>query len=282
MDFFERIRSFFITVLFVLCSLLPWIPAEKVDMDKFELAWSDEFDGNTLDSTKWKGLFFSGDETFMRKGGYWNMTQIAVKDGNLHISTDYYENGLNGNGLGGWYSGAIYTKDLFEQTHGYFEIRCILPEGNGMWSAFWLNCSTMSNVDGSGKDGAEIDIFESAFYDSTLRNQVSCNIHYDGYGEDLQSSNVCQPLILANNPYEEYNTYGLEWNEDEYIFYINGIETGRSTFGGTSMVDEYLILSVEVGGANGVAADSWAGSKLEPGTETGDFIVDYVRVYQYK
>lgn len=282
MAIFERILSFFISIFFMLSGFIPGLPVEKVDMEKFTLVWEDNFDGDSLDRTKWSGMYFDGDKTFTRKGGYWNMSQIEVKDGNLHISTDYYENGLDGNGKEGWYSAGIYTKGLFEQTHGYFEVRCILPEGNGMWSAFWLNGVNMANVDGSGRDGAEIDVFESAFYGSPIKNMVSSNIHFDGYEEGLQSMNVCQPIITANNPYEEYNTYALEWNEDEYIFYINGIKTGSSSFGGTSLVDEFLLLSVEVGGTNGIAQDSWAGDKLEKGTQTTDFIVDYVRVYSYK
>ena len=88
--------------------------------------------------------------------------------------------------------------------------------------------------------------------------------------------------MLFNNPYEKFNTYGLEWNEKEYIFYVNGIKTGRSSFGGASMVPEFLILSVEVGEENAISGASWAEGVLAPGCETTDFIVDYVRAYQYK
>ncbi len=73
----------------------------------------------------------------------------------------------------------------------------------------------------------------------------------------------------------------IEWNESEYIFYINGVETGRSDFGGTSRVPEYLLLTAEVGGSNGAAGTSWAGEALNTGAEPTDFVVDYVRVYQY-
>ena len=72
----------------------------------------------------------------------------------------------------------------------------------------------------------------------------------------------------------------VEWNEDEYIFYINGVETGRSSFGGVSKVPEYLLLTVEVGGSGGRAGSSWAGKAPARDAETTDFIVDYVRVYQ--
>lgn len=260
----------------------PLLTQKTMDPDAFELVWADEFDGDTLDASKWRGCNHTYGQTMLRKGGYWNLDQVSVHDGNLHISTEYYENGYQDNGKAGWYSGAVFTKDLFEQKHGYFEVRCILPQGSGMWSAFWLNSNTMSQVGNGGTDGAEIDIFESAYYDTPFKNRVSSAIHYDGYEEDLQSLTVTNPFIFGNDPYTQYNTYGLAWNEDEYIFYINGIETGRSDFGGASCAPEYLILSVEVGGTNGVAADNWAGSALKKDATPTDFIVDYVRVYQYK
>ena len=278
----ERVVSFFMSVLFMLASVLPFFKTKEVDMDKFELVWADEFDADSLDATKWRDRFVENGTTYMRKGGYWNTDMVCVKDGNLHISTVYYPDGYKDNGMPGWYSASLTTKKLFEQTYGYFEIRCILPKGNGMWSAFWLSCGGIGNVGNGGTDGAEIDIFESPFYGQSIANMISTNVHYDGYGTEHKSTNVCKPILLANNPYEEFNTYALEWNEDEYIFYINGMETGRSSFGGTSKVAEYMILSVEVGGANGIAADSWAGKALASDTQTTDFIVDYVRVYQYK
>ena len=111
---------------------------------------------------------------------------------------------------------------------------------------------------------------------------VISGIHYDGYGEGHKGDSIGK--WFSNNPYEEFNTYGLEWNENEYIFYINGVETGRLSTGGVSQNPEYLILSCEVAGENGVAnADRHGTGKMsmEPG-DTAEFIVDYVRVYQYK
>ena len=131
------------------------------------------------------------------------------------------------------------------------------------------------NEDGSGKDGTEIDIFESDCYNSFLRNSVSSNLHYDGYNEAHKMMGA-KDFLTLNNPYEEFNTYGLEWNENEYIFYINGVETFRTDFGGVSQNEEYLILSVEMKGENGVPSNR----ENVRGEET-KFIVDYVKVYQY-
>ena len=41
-------------------------------------------------------------------------------------------------------------------------------------------------------------------------------------------------------------------------------------------------MTAEVGGANGVAAASWAGDALAKDAAPTDFIVDYVKVYRYK
>lgn len=285
LEFISFIRSVFalFTCISMFISTGSFV-ASVPHKEDFELVWADEFEGDTLDTDVWSGHYFN-DGTAMRKGGYWNMDFATVKDGNLHISTKYYPDGYNGNGIAGWYTCAIDTQETFSQTYGYFEVRCILPKGAGAWSAFWLMPDQVANIDGSGKDGAEIDIYESPFFSestSLSRNRVSSAIHFDGYGDAHQSKTVCKPYIFINNPYENYNTYGLEWNEDEYIFYVNGIETGRTSFGGTSQVDEWLILSVEIGGADGVATDSWAGNALTPDIQVTDFIVDYVRVYQYK
>lgn len=253
---------------------------KEIDLEEFSLVWSDEFDGDAIDAESWKGVYGNTTKAVMRKGGYIHSDLAEVKDGNLHIYTKYLENGT-GEGPAGYYSYMMYTRDFHEQKYGYFEVRCILPKGAGQWAAFWMNSRNMENVDGSAADGAEIDIFESPYYHKKLfHNFVSSNVYYDGYGADIVKGKM--GIFEANNPYEEYNTYGLEWNENEYIFYINGKETARTDFG-VSQSPEYLILSVEVGGSNGVPdPDSWAGDMSKNEDLPSDFVVDYVRAYQYK
>ena len=113
---------------------------------------------------------------------------------------------------------------------------------------------------------------------------VITGIHYDGYGEDEGSDSIGK-LWIDNDPYTEYNTYGVEWNENEYIFYINGHETGRLSTGGVSQNPEFLLLSVEVAGHDGIADADRHGTgkitKTPQGNWPVEFKVDYVRVYQY-
>ena len=288
---FRAIISFFLAIASLFCEIfgMPAIPHGKsVDMSKFELVWADEFDGSTLDETKWGnhgGWNADASGTYIRKGSYWNKKMCSVHDGALHIRTEYYPDGFENNGKPGWYTSGIDTSNKFSQCRGYFECRCILPKGVGLWSAFWIYCGSVGSIGNGGTDGAEIDIYESAKYHlgKNYRNSVSSAIHYDGYGEFHESDTVHWTKVTDNNPYENFNTYSLEWNDKEYVFYINGIKVGSSDFGGTSQVPENLILSVEVGGENAVPDDSWAGPSIETNTEPlTDFIVDYVRVYQYK
>lgn len=255
----------------------------SLDMSKFELVWADEFDGTELDRTKWRGHFFDLDSETpaMRRGGYWVDDMIEVTDGNLTIHTKYLEDGVN-NGKAGYYSSGIET--IYEQKFGYFETRCILPPGEDIWSAFWMYCAGVGEIGNGGRDGAEIDIFEAPFYADKKNNCVYMNVHYDGYGEHHKSENLGK--FYVPDPYTTYNTYGLEWNEDEYIFYINGIEAARTDFGGTSLVPEPMLLTVEVGGTheNGVLypSEEVVNSKINKEVLPSKFIVDYVRSYQYK
>ena len=281
MEFFKPIISILTTVIMTLCFWLdiPCYPmGEEVDMNKFELTFADEFDGE-LDRSVWSGHYQYGNKTVSRKGSFWNQYLAQTKDGNLVIPVVYLEDGMGGEGAG-WYTAGIDTDadapNGFSQKFGYFECRCILPEGADVWSAFWLMNSGVFDVDGSGQDGTEIDIFESDGYEKLLNRNISSNLHFDGYGDDHQKMGA-KRFLIKNNPYEEYNTYGLEWNEDEYIFYINGVETFRTSFGGVSQNPEYLILSVEMRGEDGIPSQ-----RENAPADGAEFIIDYVRVYQYK
>ncbi len=290
-----------IAVLMMISAALPEmlslgkLPEGKtINLDEYELVWSDEFDGTALDKSKWSYNWW---ET-QRKGGYWHEDMVSVKDGNLVIKTEYLDEPLENYYYDKWhneidfkeYEPGYYTGVInsnYEQCYGYFEVRCILPAAQGLWSAFWMMNDKVEDVDGSGQDGTEVDIFESFYYkDHWWGNDcVVSGIHYDGYGEGHKGDSIGKTFI-ENDPYTEYNTYGLEWTKDEYIFYLNGVETGRLSTGGVSQNPEYLILSCEVSGENGVASGDRHGAgvitKTPKGNWPAEFKVDYVRCYQYK
>lgn len=272
------------------------VSENTIDMDKFELTWSDEFDGDSIDMNKWQYEWWITE----RKGGYWHEDLAEVKDGNLVISAKYMSEPLENRYYdqyhdvinfkeykSGYYSALITTENKFEQCYGYFEVRCKLPAGTGLWSSFWMMNKGVYNIDGYGDDGTEVDIFESMYYKDHWwgSDAVIGGIHYDGYGTDSKGDSIGM-VFMENNPYEEFNTYGLEWNEDEYIFYINRKEAGRISTGGVSDNPEYLLLSVEIAGKDGIAdADRHGTGKITHTPEKNwpvQFVVDYVKCYQYK
>lgn len=275
---------------------LPKIPdGQRLDRSKFTLTWEDNFNGDKIDTQKWGSEWW----VTMRKGGYWHEDMARVENGNLIISTQYFDEPLENKYYekwhdtidfdeykAGYYSTVLTTRGKFEQKYGYFEVRCILPAGYGLWSSFWMMNEGVFQVNGNGDDGTEVDVYESMGYKDHkfgLDYVQSC-IYYDGYDEGKQGQNLGD-FFIDNDPYSEYNTYGLEWNEDEYIFYINDIETGRTSRGGVSDNPEYLLLSVEVAGKNGVAdSDRHGTGKITKTPKENwpcEFIVDYVKCYQY-
>jgi len=261
----------------------------KLDLDKFELTWSDEFDGDKLHLDKWSNwnehgpLGDANESARPRHDGWSCLDMTRVEDSKLHISTVNSAEGMAG-GPPGSYAAAISTRHTFRQKYGYFEARCKLPKGLGLWSAFWMhNEKVINEVDGTGRNGTEIDVMESPFYRSRnplRKNSVPSSLHYGSYGLFHVMKNVGRYRV--DDPYDSFHTYGLEWNENGYIFYIDGVETGRSRAGGVSRNEQYLILSVEHhrGGFKGLF---WAGDvRRNRPEDMTDFEVDYVRAYQYK
>lgn len=269
------IKKFFASLMAIieLCGLtifdMPVKPhGQELDLTGYTLVFEDEFDGTEFDTDVWE-YRASG----ARRGGFNAPSQVEIKDGNMILTGEYRTDGEYGEG---WYTGMVRLKQWY--CKGYFEIRCKVNREDNFWSAFWIQASapyTASESKG-GIGGAEIDIFESVNSGKwTDKNSVSHNIHcagVDGEQEGYQSANLGS--FRGEDIYDEYNTYGLEWTDTEYIFYINGVETRRSSFGnGVSEVLEEVIVSLEIPGEDKLA-------ELDKDTYKTQFTVDYVRIYQ--
>lgn len=248
---------------------LPTTPrGQELDLTGYSIVFEDNFDGTELDTDVWE---YRGSGP--RRGGYNAESQVRVENGNLIISGEYLTDGAYGEG---WYTGMIKLRERY--CRGYFEIKCKVNADSGFWSAFWIQADHPYEAQYSkgGVGGAEIDIFESMSYDRVIgKNSVAQTIHcagVDGVQEGFQSERLGD--FYGNNIYEEYNTYGLEWTEEEYIFYINGVETRRSSFGnGVSEVEEDVIVSLEIPDESKLA-------ELDKETYQTEYIIDYVKIYQ--
>ncbi len=264
-----KILAALLVVAELLCMIIfdtPTTPrGEALDLTGYSLVFSDDFDGDTLDTEKW---FYRGNG--VRRGGYMSSDQIFIRDGNCVLKGEYLEDGKFGEG---WYGGMIALKEKY--LRGYFEVRCICNSDPDFWSAFWIQADDpyTPEVSKGGIGGAELDIFEAMSQDLTFgKNSVTSTIHCAGMEGDTSGelNSAVLGKFKGNNIYQEYNTYGLKWTEEEYIFYINGVETVRSSWGdGVSEVPETVILSLCV-------PSEFTNEKYV----ISEFVVDYVKIWQ--
>ncbi len=268
----KRIISFLIAFINMFLGIadVGTIPnGQKLDLTGYKLVFCDEFDGDSVNTDLW---YYRGLGT--RRAGYTGKDQVKVENGNLVITAEYLKNGCYGEG---WYSGKLGTVEKF--TKGYFEIRCKCNDGGEIWSAFWTMPTTndaayIHDISKGGVGGVELDIFEAPFAnDKNLlrRNAITQTIHCNGGDDDVENlDSRCIGYYNGKNIYAEYNTYGLEWTDDEYIFYINGVETTRSSFSaGVCEVPEEIIVSLEL--PDEITFDH---------DYSTQFIVDYVKIWQ--
>ena len=252
-----------IAALLAFVAALPTAAQEAADLvvdgRRLSLTFEDDFDGAELDPAKWS----RADEMKRQdKDNYWDDSMSHLNGrGELVISARTERN--TGNIL----TGAAWTKGLFEQTYGYYEIRTTLNTVPGYWTAFWLMTDNVASEENGGRDGTEIDVYESAYYNEGL---VQHTLHWDGYAAAHRSVGTTAPLEYDG----EYHTFGVLWTPEEYVFYVDGAETWRTDAGeagGTCEVPLYMIISAETG--------SWTYDKLDKNSLRDRIKIDYVRAY---
>ncbi|MEG1608913.1 MAG: glycoside hydrolase family 16 protein [Clostridia bacterium] len=238
----------------------------------------ENFDGNKL-SDKWSPSLHG-----LRQKEYWCADQVSMADGLVKITAEKDANHNCSSSIcpkEGLFTSGIETRitvdgksiSLFEQAFGYFEAKVKLPKSGGMQSAFWLQTESMRTVGNQGMDGSEIDIYESSFIKNPTK--VGHCIHIDGYDEGHRGGQATRDT--GKDLYEGYHTYALKWTPQEYVFYVDGVATWATDFGGICRVPTFLRLTSAVR-PNGIGAH---GQKLGAFTG-GEFMIDSVKVYQNK
>jgi beta-glucanase (GH16 family) len=226
---------------------LPPPPAGKA----WTLVWHDEFDGSTLDETKWETP-----PDGPRRDAWWMQKAVSV-DGKGHLVIRTFKDGDR------YIDGCARTRGKYERAFGYYEARIQLQRLPGHWPAFWLYNMSEGKIGDQGRDGSEIDIMEKPWLD----DRVNHAIQWDGYGKEHRSAGK---VARAPGLMDGFHTYSLMWTPTEYVFYIDGKETWRTRAGGVCQVPLYIKLSDEVG--------DWAGD-IKKVNLPDEFRVDYVRVY---
>lgn len=252
------------------------IVGEQQNLDGYKLVWSDEFDGNALDKSKFQAYTQTHKRT-TELSGIKASDYVYVKDGQLHMLIKKFGDSFA--------SGAVRTSSTMRYTYGYIEMKAKLPQGKGYWPAYWLNAANLGY-----KMAPEIDIFEVF----GTQNEIVSNLHiwsgtdssahYSFDGATLGSYIKKEDRMVKIDKSDEIHTYGLEWTKDYLAANVDGKVFWKYELDQQDDYKEWLSQELYLILSQGVAfPDSEETNKATVDATTpalGDYIVDYVHLYQ--
>ena len=277
-----------------------------------KVSFQDEFDGTSLDTSKWGYQYGCFDPAQHSQAQYTDSPDnVAVHDGHLSLTARYSPTKTKWDGSqvprtckngdttydAPFTSGMITTKTkdgkvLYAApgTGFYAEARVKLPAGRSSWAAFWG-----TGTKGGWPANGEIDIFESKGYDPSF---LMSNIHTPRAGnpKKTQQHQGAMHGDTASSQ-TEWHTYGLLKTADAIEFYFDGQMTHRvkmSDIKGESNPfadpDNNLVLKLNhmVGGSYLAKHDNWSDKTYVDATKYisdyegagSEMLVDYVRVWE--
>ena len=215
------------------------------------LKFDDEFNGTSLDASKW-GIGSPYGSPTVPVNNYelecYDPALVSVHDGSLHIVAIAKQETCGGS-TKQYAGGMVNTRGLYQHTYGAVEARVYSPAASAgviaNWPAFW-------EVGAVWPQDGENDVYEG------LNARACWHFH----------SNAGAPGGCANGAFTGWHVYGANWHPGRVDYYYDGRLVGSITMGITSVPEWLMIdnaISPTIGGATMVPADMQ---------------VDYVRVWQ--
>jgi beta-glucanase (GH16 family) len=254
---------------------------------EWELAWSDEFDGDELDAEKWSPNVWPARKVNDEDQAYTAREKnIRVKDGMLILEAhkEDYEGAT-------YTSGRVHSSGKGDFLHGRFEVRAKLPYGKGTWPAIWMlpsdpykystTCEEGEDWQGSSTcdawpNSGEIDIMEHVGYQmGHIHGTVHNEAYYWAKWEQRKGR------ILIDGLDEEFHIYALEWTPERIDIFVDDSHYFTYVNEGTGWnvwpYDQpfHLILNIAVGGMWGRS-----GGGIDDDIFPQQMLVDYARVYR--
>jgi beta-glucanase (GH16 family) len=204
------------------------------------LVFSDDFDGDRLDPTKW-GVYEGTKPGSIRK-----VENVWVKDGVLTIRTKRESSGR-------WSAGGVTNARAFEQRYGEYQVRLRVDKGKGVKAVALL-------WPARGAWPPEIDFFEISNHHRDL-NKIT--VHH-GTQRDRK-------MIHAEYKadFTRWQTVGVRWTPTRMSFTLNG-KVKRTISNGVPQERMWLALQSNIGKYVKVDART---------PRVVDFQIDWVRIY---
>lgn len=248
--------------------------APPATLSGWNLIFEDEFDENSLDTTKWNPTYNWGHTHNHR--AYCVKENVSVSDGKLIIKGEAkrYPDAPQTTTSGGktysldYTSGAIDTRGKFETQYGYIEGRFKAPSQLGTWPAFWML-----------QDGwpPEIDILEIP-HERTLHHYY---LHYtdptwyssNGSAWDHEAS--FGGTHSGPDKSADFHNYGIEWDANNLNFYFDDAKI--ASYNRPTEINQtkamYIIINLAIGG--------WAGDDIEvTADDPAYFEAEWIRVWK--
>lgn len=234
----------------------------KTESKKCILTFSDDFDGDSIDSAKWVYPYAPihiGADVFA-----YCSENVVLHNSCIEIRAEKKSVTVDGKSYE-YRTGELKTSGLFEQKYGRFEARIKYDDVSGIIPAFWLMPGKNVGFKEQNGTGAEIDVMEHIH---SWRDTYTSNIHWGGYGEGHKASGAM--FSSVKNPWD-WHIYAVEWNESKCSFFVDGVKSGEYSGEGVPQGDEYMIISMALG--------DWGGEIIDSELPVGMY-VDWVRAYK--
>lgn len=275
----------------------------------WSLVWSDEFDGDAIDRSKWDfDIDCWGGGNNERQCYTDSARNAAVENGFLVITARrettkgpafppylaLQQTDPAAKASKAFSSARMVTRGKAAWKYGKIEVRAALPQGQGTWPAIWM--LPEDNVYGGWARSGEIDILEAVNLGVDCPADKGCEpggestilgtLHFGGGWPDnkLASTEIAYPAVLDGG----YHTFGVEWGEGLFVWTVDGKPFATKRAGDWFTTESsdpnapfdqrfHLILNLAIGG--GLAEGRARGGVDESGFPK-QMRVDWVRVWQ--
>lgn len=253
------------------CVFAPLLSAEEMCTEQ---VLHESFEAEQLDQALWSYDIGDGCDINLCGWGngeqqYYHSDNVALREGHLVIRAD------TDNDSARIQSGKITTRNKFAQRYGRFEARVKVPDGLGLWPAFWLMPDKQEKL---WPLEGEIDILERPGRDVVDLRTLIGAAHFGEVWPD--NTHFAQFLIMPRPWHEDFHVYAVDWTEGQIVWSVDGREFARLKehevapyawpFNGK---DFYVILNMAVGGT--------LGGDVRPESFPAEMLVDYVKVSKY-
>jgi beta-glucanase (GH16 family) len=210
---------------------------------KGPLLFNETFSGRHLDPNRWSPCYHWATDGCTNLSNHeleWYVPgQVKVAGGTLSLEARKQSvTGIDDKRfdyVSGLISGLSPDRELFSFKYGYVESRVKLPEGRGLWSAFWMLPATRESE-------PELDIFETV---GEKPDVVAMHTHWSEGGKDRQHGFRWHDPDLTTG----WHTFGLEWKPGSLTWYVDHVARWRVTDPAQIPHESmYLVANLAVGG----------------------------------